>query len=167
MSFITVTEIIAASLLASSLWSASKPPSFGDFSSAGVFSGTPAAPRLQTPRDKRYRTQIREQARGPADFAGFYRIAKWGCGSECVSIAVIDLRTGSISDGPFNNLSYGAPYSYAGGSSGVEYRSSSRLLIARGCPGYRTGYGNCGTYYYEWMGGRFHQIRFRSRAAVP
>lgn len=37
-------------------------------------------------------------------------------------------------DGPFSVLDYGEAYRYEGGYDDLEYRISSRLLVARGCP---------------------------------
>jgi hypothetical protein len=44
----------------------------------------------------RFRTVLREgAARGP-NFAGHYTVVHWGCGSPCVSFAIVDASTGSV-----------------------------------------------------------------------
>jgi hypothetical protein len=131
-------------------------PTFGDFRTPEIFSGQPAKPVLRTARQKRFATQIRTQATLPANFAGHYKIAEWGCGSQCLSIAIVDLKTGDVYDGPFSILGYGIAYRYEGGDDELQFEASSRLLIARGCPEDK----NCGTYYYEWKDERFNQVRF-------
>jgi hypothetical protein len=48
------------------------------------------------PIARTYRTILREEiARGP-NFAGYYRVAVWGCGMSCTMFAVINLNTGRI-----------------------------------------------------------------------
>ena len=131
-------------------------PTFGDFRTPEIFKGQAAKPVLRTARQKRFATQIRRQATLPANFGGHYKIAQWGCGSQCVSIAIVDLKTGGVYNGPFLILGYGIPYKYEGGDDELQYEPSSRLLIARGCPEDK----NCGTYYYEWKDDHFNQIRF-------
>lgn len=143
-------------LLITFLSSAASPPRFSDFEVPGAFEGPAVAPIIRSAVDRKFQTQIRRQGVMPPNFAGHYKIAEWGCGSSCVSIAVIDLKTGRVYDTPFSILGYGSAYQYEGGSDELEYRASSRLLVARGCPEDR----NCGTYYYEWKGDHFDQIRF-------
>jgi hypothetical protein len=142
--------------LAKCLAASSQPPKFDDFP-ADVSPRAPyVSPLISSPFQKRFRTQIIRQSHRPANFAGHFRVAEWGCGSSCVQIAIIDLDTGRVSDGPFKILSYGIPYSYEGGDDQLEYRRESRLLIARGCPSDR----DCGTHYYEWRDRSFIEVRF-------
>jgi hypothetical protein len=135
---------------------AASPPRFSDFETTDVFRGPAAAPIIRTAFDRRFQSQIRRQAIPPPNFAGHFKIAEWGCGSSCVSIAAVDLKTGRVYEPPFSILGYGSPYQYEGGDAELENHVSSRLLIARGCPEDK----NCGTYYYEWKGNHFEQIRF-------
>ena len=142
---------------------AAQVPTFGGLHVPEVFRGRPAEPMLRTAVQKKFQTQIRRQSGLPANFAGHYKIAEWGCGSSCVSIAIIDLKTGHVYDGPFSTLGYGTAYKYEGGDDELEYHVSSSLLIARGCPEDR----NCGTYYYGWKGGHFDQLRFAPHGPLP
>ena len=135
---------------------ASQVPRFEDFRTAEVFKGQPTTVDIKSALQKRFQTEIREQSALPANFDGHFRIAEWGCGTSCGSMAIIDLKTGKVYDGPFSVLDYGEQYRYEGGSDDLEYRVSSRLLIARGCPEFK----NCGTYYYEWKGDHFSKLRF-------
>lgn len=131
-------------------------PKFGDFPVNGALSGPSHLPILSTPFQRNFRSQIRGQAGPPPDFAGGYRIAQWGCGSSCVSIVVINLKTGVVYDGPFEILGYGSLLRYEGGDDEIEYRAVSRLLVVRGCPEDKS----CGTYYYDWKGDHFERLRF-------
>lgn len=56
---------------------------------------------LRTSQDRLYRTQLREASTRPANFAGHYVLAVWGCGSECIMGAAIDTRTGRVAWLPF------------------------------------------------------------------
>lgn len=143
-------------ICAAAIAAVAQAPTFPEFATHEGLKGPPAKPVLRTRTQKTFATQIRRQAVSPPNFAGHYKVAEWGCGSSCVSIAVIDLATGNVYDGPFEILGYAIPYRYEGGSDELEYRATSRLMIARGCPDDK----NCGTYYYEWEGGHFHRLRF-------
>ncbi len=66
-------------------------PAFEQFNVAETFKGTPATPKIIR-NHRSYRTQIREGAAKGPNFAGHYTIAEWGCGSSCVSIAIIDVK---------------------------------------------------------------------------
>jgi hypothetical protein len=148
---------LAVTLLAT----AAQIPTFEDFHVSDVFRGAASKPVLRTQTQKRFAAQIREQAVAPPNFAGHYKIVEWGCGTSCVSIAVANLVTGNVYDGPFSVLYYGPNYEYEGGDYDTEYLASSRLLIARGCPDGGPGEEeNCGAYYFEWRGDHFARLRF-------
>jgi hypothetical protein len=68
-------------------------PRFSDFP-ADVYTGRNAPVRLTTEMDRAYRTRLREGATQRVDFAGHYTIAVWGCGTDCLSGAAIDVQTG-------------------------------------------------------------------------
>ena len=62
-----------------------------------------AAPRLASgvdltshPRARTFRTLLRAAAQEPPDFAGHYKIVRIGCGTSCVTIAVIDRATRNV-----------------------------------------------------------------------
>lgn len=134
-------------------------PRPSDYPVNEVFSGRPAQPKLLRPGDRLFRTRIREDsAKGP-NFAGQYTIVEWGCGTSCVSIAVIDAKTGDVYSGPFGILGYGDVMKYADVSEDsfepLSYNVRSRLLVVRGCPEDQ----NCGSYFYEWRPPQFRLIR--------
>ena len=134
-------------------------PRLNDYPVADVFTGTPAQPKLLRRGDKLFRTMIREGAAKGPNFAGHYTIAEWGCGTSCVSIAVIDAKTGDVYSGPFGILGYSSNMKYADVSEAkfepLSYNVYSRLLIVRGCPEDE----NCGSFFYEWRTPRFRLIR--------
>ncbi|HJT88516.1 MAG TPA: hypothetical protein VJ732_11685 [Bryobacteraceae bacterium] len=139
-------------------------PRFAEYRATEIFKGKPAAPVLRTHEDRLFRTRIREAAAKGPNFAGHLTIAEWGCGAGCVSIAVIDARTGAVSRAPFHVLaaSGAAPLRYADGTADtdlsfepLEYMPDSRMLLARGCPEEK----DCASYYYEWAGTVFRLIQ--------
>ena len=130
-------------------------PTFEQFKVDGKFTGKPAAPILRTKLQRQFRTVIRDAAASGVNFAGQYALAEWGCGAGCVSMAVVDCKTGKTFDGPFNLLGYDLANLYEGGEEQLEFHVDSRLVIARGCPGEK----DCGSYYYEWTGAEFKLVR--------
>jgi len=98
---------------------------------------------------------IRDAAAKGPNFAGHFTIAQWGCGAGCVSIAIVDEKTGHVWDGPFKALSMKATDS----QEPLEFRLDSRLLIAHGCPEEK----NCDDYYYELTGTGFKLLRTTGR----
>jgi hypothetical protein len=137
-------------------------PKFEDFKVTEVFKGPPASPNLRTPGQRMFRTRIREGAKGGPNFAGRYAVAEWGCGSTCVSIAVIDEKNGAVYDGPFVILGYmpvriypDVPTAESIEQLGVKFELYSRLLIVRGCEEDE----DCASFYYEWSGSKFKLLR--------
>jgi hypothetical protein len=123
-----------------------------------VFSGTPAAPKLATHGQRRFRTVIREGTRKGANFAGHYAIVEWGCGTACAQIAVVDVNSGDVYEGPFGILPKGVLYLGSNPEDdyvGMFYRRDSSLLVVRGCVNEKDG----GAFYYAWVGARFKLLR--------
>jgi hypothetical protein len=131
-------------------------PKFENYPASEAFHGKPAAPRLIRSEDRYYRTAIRRGAAEGPNFAGHLTIAMWGCGSGCISIALVDAKSGEIHHAPFDTLGWGLPLlRYDGnkapneeGFAPLTFRKDSNLLIVRGCPEDE----NCATYCYVWTG---------------
>ena len=145
-------------------------PRFEDYPVTSVFHGKPAEPAFR--KGEGFRTQIRNGALKGPNFAGHYTIIKWGCGSGCISFAIVDAISGRLYYPiPFAGLAI--PYQGTAGGreyKGLEYRLNSSLLVADGCPedpqtdDSSKAEKNCGTRYYKWEQNRFVQI---SSIAVP
>ncbi len=138
-------------------------PLFENYPAKETFSGKPALPKLVRSGDRLFRTKIGEgSAKGP-NFAGHLTVAEWGCGSGCVSIAVVDAKDGRIYPAPFGILGWGTPVQIYEGKFAtnqdrfkpLDYRLDSRLLVVRGCPEDK----NCGSYFYEWTGSELKLVR--------
>lgn len=131
-----------------------------------IFKGVPAAPKFKTPGERMFRTVISDATKQGPNFAGRYRVADWGCGTGCESVAIIDVESGAVFDGPFGKLPKAILYlgpNVDEDKTGVSYRLDSRLFVARGCPSFTA----CGEYYYEWTGSGFKLLaRNRMRPLV-
>lgn len=132
-------------------------PRFGDFPAREAFRREPAQPVLTTPEERLYRTVIRrgvsrgwgvedgttgkELAVPGLNFAGHYVIVRWGCGSPCLMVAIVDLRTGRVFPPPFHHgpvhsyfhVRWGWPMEQPLMEPPFAYRLDSRLLIANIC----------------------------------
>ncbi len=118
-------------------------PKFEDYP-VKIYAGKTVPPKPPRPQDREVKCCYWAEDAGPINFAGKYRLVEDTCGTECVSIQIVDRVTGDH----FVGDSYG--YSYIFGLNprselpeGPEYRATSRLLIVHGCP-FEV---KCGTYF--------------------
>jgi len=116
----------------------------------------PAAPvRMETSRAREFRTVLRREAVVGPNFNGHYRIAKWGCGTNCIEWAVINLVNGSTWFAPHPQSSCFVPEGSIENahSDWLESRVDSRLFYIYGCskPSNRTFNRR---YVYEWKNAR-------------
>jgi hypothetical protein len=114
-----------------------------------------------------FRTRLSRGLREGVNFAGHYVLVGWGCGTGCISGAIIDGRTGNVFwPEQFNALAVG----YSDGEYAdkpVEYRKNSRLLIIRGIPGQASDDAPqkpAGDYYYEWRNHRLRQVAYVAKS---
>lgn len=68
-----------------------------------------------------FRTAINEQVAEGPNFAGHYRVVSWGCGTECLGYAVVDVVDGNI-------VEY-VPYMEFQASTGLDYTIDDSLLV--------------------------------------
>lgn len=152
-------------------------PIFDEFPVADIYSGPPASPILATPEQRMFRTRIRNgvatgagvgtgswkepvASRAP-NFAGHYFVIRWGCGSQCLTMAIVDAKTGAVYPPPlsFDGRSLQVPLDHLSNME-VDFRPNSRLMMLKnGCRDYANRK-TCGEYYFEWQNGRFVQRRF-------
>src|SRR5215207_1252573 len=126
-------------------------PRFEDYPSTVAFSGHPAPVVLASARYGRtYRTRLRAGAQTGPNFAGAFTVVTWGCGSSCQVSAIIDARTGALSQQLLRT------------TNGLEFRRDSRLLVAD--PVHSAGppletCAVCGiAAAYEWTGARVQPL---------
>jgi hypothetical protein len=157
------TAIVAVAIAASGatelLTAAAAVPKFADFPVTEIFKGKPAPPVLSTPEARRFRSQLRTHAAFGADFAGHFKLARWGCGAGCVFVAVLDSITGDVYFAPFSfQDAYlprpdGQPKILCNHSS--DYQLDSELFIAEGAIGDKIG-----THFYRWHDRQFTLVHF-------
>lgn len=128
-------------------------PRFEDYPVTKVFTGIPAAPILDTPEKRMFRTRIRDgvakgvgvtregvEQPGP-NLAGHYIIVEWAFGSPGVMMAMVDAVSGRIYSIPLSVglMQHGfargdPPCPKWWGPGAVEYRRNSRLFTVEGPP---------------------------------
>jgi hypothetical protein len=142
-----------------------KTPTFGKYP-AKVEKKTARAINFGShPKARTFRTNLRNSLRnGKIDFAGKYIVARWGCGTGCSQMALIDAKTGNVF---FPTILQGALTGMGsfGDVEKVIHRAKSRLLILNGFPGVADPDGDAteqkqGTRYYQWTGRDFKLLKF-------
>ncbi|MFH5254205.1 hypothetical protein ACGTRS_23515 [Burkholderia semiarida] len=115
------------------------------------------APRFAGSEARRYRTVIRDAFAQPANFAGHYRVAIWGCGTDCRNFAILDKNTGATYTMPGVKAVSGV---MGNGDERVDFRVGSRLLIVAGCFNDDCDAGNAkaARFFYEWTGTRLRPV---------
>ncbi len=165
----------AAGLLLLTMMAVTAQPKFEDYPVTEVFKGTPAPPILTTAEQRMYRTRIRNGVatgagvwtgssgkpiteRGP-NFAGHFFVIRWGCGSDCLMMAIVDARTGEVHGPPPLSGIPRALYLPMDPMSGrdIDFQRQSSLMVLRNaCKVDRS---ECGVYYFIWKNGRFNLVR--------
>ena len=152
-------------------------PRFEDYPVTEMFTGTQAVPILVGPEQRMFRTRIRNavlkgegvvadsESKRPltkpgTNFAGRYVVVIWGCGSQCVMMAIVDAASGKVYDPPLADK--GTLYPHLDNLSNMEigYRRGSSLMILRNaCRDFKDRR-SCGTYYFNWNDNRFDLVKF-------
>jgi hypothetical protein len=124
-------------------------PRFKDFAVANVYSGPPAAPKINH-EWRTFRTMIRQGAKARVELAGHYTVPSWGCGAGCSAFVIIDSVTGTIYNG-FSVLELpGLWVEKHAVLPRMEFYPRSRLFKVNGCIDER----NCGFYDYIMVEGK-------------
>jgi hypothetical protein len=129
-------------------------PQFKDYAVNERFTGKSAAPILKGDA-RQFKTRLREAARGGPNFAGHYIVTYWGCGSGCVSGAIINARTGSVFMLPDTLSGWG--FDVDDKFRPIEYRPDSRLIILSGARNEKEG--DNATRFYKWQNERLVLIK--------
>ncbi|MGY3264589.1 hypothetical protein [Lysobacter sp. HA35] len=87
----------AASVEAAKPGDPSATPKFKDYPVA-VYSGPAGKLDLSDETARTFKTRLREAMQEPADFAGEYVLAGWGCGTGCTMSYLVSRRTGKVLD---------------------------------------------------------------------
>mgnify|MGYP003334268877 CR=1 FL=1 len=138
---------------------------------ATIHKGPNALPNLRSDaRTRMYRTRIKAWSEVKPNFAGHYILATWGCGTECVQMAIIDAKTGKVfhpagvTSNAANNvhdaLFDGKPKWPNEGS--IKFQANSKLLVLIGMP--EEDSKRRGISYYVWRHNRLSLVRFIPKA---
>ncbi len=105
--------------------------SFAAFPGEPPLRQPPAAPVLDSAIARKYTSLLLTEAAQPPNLSGHYRVFSWGCGTNCVNWAVLDLVTGRAWFAPSALTS--CPRAEPDGTPYIESRSDSALLLAHDC----------------------------------
>lgn len=130
-------------------------PAFQKYPVSKVYAGPQARARVarNSPAWK-FRTRIREAAQQHPNFAGHYVFTTWGCGSECLHYAIVDVLTGAVY---FDNVAltwWGAttPEPFTP----LDFRVTSSLVIFTGVLGAES---KNTTYYFRFSQGHLLAVQ--------
>ena len=135
---------------------------FARYPAAAPLSGSPAPPRLDTPKARKFRTVLRQAAQEGPNFNGHFRLTHWGQGSNVIEWAVIDLQDGRVwfAPEPANSCWVPTEPSDAVVPEWHEVHVDSALFYVHGC---RSGSAATRTfdtrYVYLWKDGAARLIR--------
>lgn len=135
-------------------------PRFESFR-ARVYRGRVAPVNLRSARGAAtFRTRLREGAKAGVNFAGHFSLVGWGCGTGCMSVAIVDARSGAVHF-PKELSAFGV-WLWADLDEPLTFRPDSRLLVMSGFPNSETegGEPKAGLYYYEWTGKSLRLVKF-------
>ena len=140
-------------------------PRFEDFPVVETWNRPPAPLKLTTRSERMFRTQLTNAARDLPNFAAHYRIAYWGCGSNCSAGALVDLQTGDVFPPPLakangNGWERWIMCTACFDGANDEFHLDSRLMIVRCGLNYseRLAKNVPDVYYFVWEDSRFRQL---------
>jgi hypothetical protein len=146
--------------LESAAQKSSAEPRFESFP-ARVYRGRVAPVNLRSARGAgTFRTRLREGAKAGVNFAGHFSLVGWGCGTGCMSVAVVDAKSGAVHF-PKELYAFGV-WLFSDDGEVLTFRPDSRLLVLSGFPNSETESEDpkAGLYYYEWTGARLRLVKF-------
>jgi hypothetical protein len=74
---------------------------YSDYPITNIYTGKPAKLNLASNKNARsFKTRLNEGLQDGVNFAGSYSIVTWGCGTECMAGAMVNVQTGQVIDLP-------------------------------------------------------------------
>jgi hypothetical protein len=151
-------------------------PRFEDYPAKEIYQGTIARPIFDTSQKREFSSQIingvekgdsvfrdYKDQKGP-NFAGHMIIIRWGCGSPCLRMALVDARNGKVFFPPQINYdtptpSFDLPLLLLGRSvpqnPELEFRLDSNLMIIKATPNSQIQNQSAFTYFFLWIQNRW------------
>lgn len=142
-------------------------PRFEHYAAPLKHGGRPAAVILESHRDAPlWRTQLREGAKKGPNFADHYSLVTWGCGTDCMQVAIVDARSGTV----FFPTNLGAlhfvnVHDDVLRNDVLRFRRDSALLVAVGTPNEDAR--QRGVSYYIWTGSALKLVHRVKRDGSP
>ena len=136
---------------------AASSPDFADYP-AKASTASSQAPLQLDRASRRYRTILRDASYHPADFAGHYVLANWGCGAGCVVVAAIDKSSGKVVMFPSTVSDWPDDIEEP-----LAYHLDSRLLVVHG----RLDESGQGVHYFAFDGRHFKPIAASGLSHTP
>ena len=132
-------------------------PKFSDYKVA-VSKAAPKPVRFAGNKDARmFRTRLTEANDNGVNFAGHFVFAIWGCGTSCVSGAVIDTKTGVVYfPEELGGMTFGGGFREISDEP-LQYKPDSNLFILEGNAANNE---TAGRSYFVWEGAKFKRIKF-------
>lgn len=128
-------------------------PQFRDFPARAGPPARNAPVLLSTDQELTFRTRLREAATRRPDFAGFYVVAIWGCGTDCLMGAAVNTRTGRVAFLPASICCLTAGDGY---TDKIAYRADSTLLVLTGRR--NEAEDDLGAHFYRIQGDQFVHV---------
>ncbi len=125
-------------------------PQFTDYRVTSAYIGKPAPVILNSRDKKMFRTRLREAAKERPNFAGDYVLTTWGCGTSCITGAVVNLRTGRVVFLP------GSICCWQGEGERLIFRLNSRLLVTAGIMNEQSEHG---AHFFKFTGTKFKHLK--------
>jgi len=147
---ITMLLAIATSSPTTAAQQKSSVPQFEQYPATSVYTGKPAQIILVTEAERTFRTRLRNAAKQSANFAGEYVLTTWGCGTSCITGAVVSLKTGVVTFLP------GTICCWYGKGERLHFRLNSRLLVTAGVMNEESEHG---VHFYEFTGDEFKHLK--------
>jgi hypothetical protein len=132
-----------------------KVPKFRDYPAGKIYRGKNAPVKLTSSDERMFRTRLTEAAKQKPNFAAHYVLTVWGCGTECLGGAAIDVSTGKVSFFDFSICCWGTDVD--DDFEAVNFRLDSKLIIFSGIRNEKDG--DEGTHFYKFQNGRFIFIK--------
>ena len=147
-------------------------PSFGHYPAKVQKATARSIDFKRSPGASGFRTRLSAALReGRVTFAGHYILTGWGCGTGCISTAIIDALTGRVYfPEPIGGIAVGDDENGNYVENPIDFRKNSRLVVVHGTPGTqidRETYPPTGDYYYEWKNNNLRLIRSVPKQSVP
>jgi hypothetical protein len=153
MRFLLLTSFIAC--LSFAVFGQNRIPQFKNYPAGKIYKGKNAPVKLLTGDERMFRTRLTEAAKQRPNFAGHYVLTSWGCGTECLSGAAIDVRTGKVSFFDFSICCWGTGVD--DNFEAISFRPDSKLIIFTGARNEKEN--DDGAHFYKFENGRFIFIK--------